>query len=216
MNPATSGLVSYYPLTKGALPVVESVVPEEPATINAVSADGATLNAEIPVGSVDTSISLSLTPDIPTFGNPADFYLGDLTFSIEVFDEQGLLIGELPLNEPVLLTIHYTDEQIRIQRMHVTRKHNPALEQRHACRSGTIVEKRAQARCNTPLPRQAAEVRPDRDPLCLGQRELAQAEEGRSRLECDPVRVATPGVEHCSLAAVLGQFDQPVLDLERA
>ena len=114
MNPATSGLVSYYPLTKGALPVVESVVPEEPATINAVSADGATLNAEIPVGSVDTSISLSLTPDIPTFGNPADFYLGDLTFSIEVFDEQGLLIGELPLNEPVLLTIHYTDEQIRI------------------------------------------------------------------------------------------------------
>jgi len=114
VNPAKSGLISYYPLSKGALPVVETIDPLAVAAISANSTTGAVLTADIPAGAVDTAISLSITPDIPVFDSPPDYKLGDISFEIQAFDTQGILLDTLELNEPVLFTIYYTDDQIRI------------------------------------------------------------------------------------------------------
>lgn len=113
INQATGGLTSYYPLTKSELPSVESVEPEAAASIPLSSISGTTMTAEIPIGAVDASVYIVLTPDIPTFYNPPDFKLGDFSFRIEVFAEDGSQINDLNLFEDVTLNINYSDEAIK-------------------------------------------------------------------------------------------------------
>ncbi len=113
INPAKAGLISYYPLTKGELPSVKAVDPEILSTIPLTSTYGTTMTVEVPAGALATPVYLALTPDIPTFGNPADFYLGDFSFDIQAFDEQGLILEDLTIDQEVLLTIHYKDAQIQ-------------------------------------------------------------------------------------------------------
>lgn len=113
INPATGGLLSYYPLTKSVLPSVEEASPESATTILMTSTLGTEMTAEIPIGAVDDPVQIVLTPDVPTYGNPTGFKLGDFSFDIQAFDELGDLLEGYTLNEPMILTIQYTDIQIQ-------------------------------------------------------------------------------------------------------
>lgn len=112
-NPATGGLLSYYPLTKSELPSVEEASPESATTILMTSTLGTEMTAEIPIGAVDDPVQIVLTPDVPTYGNPTSFKLGDFSFDVQAFDELGDLLEGFTLNEPMILTIQYTDIQVQ-------------------------------------------------------------------------------------------------------
>lgn len=114
INPYPGGLLSYYLLTKSELPSVGEVVPESPTTIQMTSTSGTTLTAEVPIGAVESPISIVLTPDVPTYGNPTSFTLGDFSFDIQAFDGLGNLIDGLTLDQAMILTINYTDAQINV------------------------------------------------------------------------------------------------------
>ena len=92
----------------------------------------------------------------------------------------------------------------------------PRVSSALAGRVGALGEELPQALRDAALFRQAAEVGGERNAPRLGHGEFAQTEKRGARLERDPVRVAAPGVEHHAFAAVLGEFDELVLEFERA
>jgi len=68
---------------------------------------------------------------------------------------------------------------------------------------------------HTTLFRQTAKVGTECNFPGLLKGKCAQQEEGHSRLQRLPVRVAAPGIEHHPLAAMLRKLHQHVLELER-
>jgi hypothetical protein len=138
----------------------------------------------------------------------------------EMTAHQLLCVREHPDRQRVVIaedSVHpFTDKEIRLERVRVACVFDAPFEERIARSAGTFRQKSLQAQRDAALLRQTAEIRAQRDPSCLGHGKLAQTEIRRTRLESDPVRVAAPRIEHQALAPVFGEFDQSVLELERA
>ncbi len=93
---------------------MEAVVPETPTSVVVTDTLGGTTKLDIWEYTVYEPISLVLVPDVVTFGDPDEYKLGDLSFDIQAYAADGTLIDDLSLHEPVPVTIHYLDEQIRV------------------------------------------------------------------------------------------------------
>ncbi|MBN2394805.1 MAG: ABC transporter substrate-binding protein [Anaerolineae bacterium] len=101
----------YYALSKGPVPTVETIIPEVEQSVSFSSTLGTTTTISLPAGSVAQATDLVVTPDIPTYGTPTGFRLGDLSFEIEAFNaDSGSLILEPHLNNPITITLHYNAE----------------------------------------------------------------------------------------------------------
>ena len=108
------------------------------------------------------------------------------------------------------------NEPVRIEAVDIAREVDAARQQRATGDARPFGQKGVQPCGDAALARQATDAGAGRHVLRFAEREGAEQHAGRTRLEHQPVRVAAPGIEHQALAPVLGEFDQPVLQFERA
>jgi len=98
-----------YALSKGPLPVIDTVTPDVDHTVNFSSAQGTTAALALPAGSVTQTLDIIVTPDTVTTGEPADFHLGNLAFDIQAY-VGGTPLASLDFSNPVTLTLNYNSQ----------------------------------------------------------------------------------------------------------
>ncbi len=111
LNLALPG-VYFYVLSKGPLPVVQTVLPGAGSTVPFSSTSGSTGILNLPAGSVSQTLEIVIEPDTGVMDNPAGFQLGGLAFDIQAYQNGNLLAG-LVFSSPIMLEIHYTPDVIR-------------------------------------------------------------------------------------------------------
>ena len=106
-----SNFPTYYVLSKGPLPTSEQVTPSSAQDITSTSNLGSEISAHFPEATVTQTISVTLTPNVPQyFGLEAPWTA--LTFDISAFNSDGNPIEQPTLNNSVVITIDYTQEDI--------------------------------------------------------------------------------------------------------
>jgi peptide/nickel transport system substrate-binding protein len=110
-NPAIS-FPSYYALSKGAPPTVETVSPTVDSTLNFAYASGATTTVQMPAGAVSETSAIVFTPDVAVAeSHPGGFRLAGLTFDLQVC-QGGECLPSYAFDSPVTATLHYQDADV--------------------------------------------------------------------------------------------------------
>ena len=97
----------FYYLSKGPLPVVQTVNAAADQTISTTSANGAFTGIEIPPGTITDGVKIALTTNTGQYTSPVGLRLGLLTLSVDLYDAGGDLLPSQALGSPVTVTIHY-------------------------------------------------------------------------------------------------------------
>jgi uncharacterized repeat protein (TIGR01451 family) len=91
--------------------VMVTVTPEDGGTLVYTDGEGRTIKVEVPAGAVSETVTLVLTPlDGPTHPTAPLFFAGQ-AFTLELYQDGVRQLGYV-FGEPVLITIHYSDEDV--------------------------------------------------------------------------------------------------------
>ncbi len=99
----------YYLLSKGPMPVIQSVLPNASQTVGFTSTAGATATLEIPTGAVTQTMDIAIVPDTVATDLPDSFQFGNLAFDFQVYISN-TLVPHQTFNSPITLTLHYSDQ----------------------------------------------------------------------------------------------------------
>ena len=107
-NPATFGPY-LYALSKGPLPTVSSVTPDNAAIVSFNDGQGDSGSIAMPAGSVSVNTQIVVTPALTTSGEPSGFRLGNLAFNVQGYKSSDGSAVDLTFTAPVQITLMYTD-----------------------------------------------------------------------------------------------------------